>query len=46
ASAPEKTVEAVLDYLVENHAATIEPRLVREESVSFPLPKELRQLAT
>lgn len=46
ASAPEKTVEAVLDYLVENHAAAIEPRLVREESVSFPLPKELRQLAS
>lgn len=45
ASAPEKTVEAVLDYLKENHAAEIEPRLVREESVSFPLPKELRVLA-
>ncbi len=46
ASAPETTVEAVLDYLKENHAAEIEPRLVREESVSFPLPRELRQLAT
>ncbi len=44
ASAPETVVEAVLDYLKENHAATVEPRLVREESVSFPLPKELRVL--
>lgn len=46
ASAPETTVEAVLDYLKENYDAAIEPRLVREESVSFPLPRELRQLAT
>lgn len=45
ASAPEKTVEAVLDYLKENYDAEIEPRLVRQESVSFPLPKELRVLA-
>lgn len=44
ASAPETVVEAVLHYLKENHAATVEPRLVREESVSFPLPKELRVL--
>lgn len=46
ASAPETTVEAVLDYLKEHHQAEIEPRLVREESVSFPLPRELRVLAT
>ena len=46
ASAPETTVEAVLDYLKEHHAAEVEPRLVREESVSFPLPRELRQLAS
>ncbi|MEM7517906.1 MAG: 4-hydroxy-3-methylbut-2-enyl diphosphate reductase, partial [Planctomycetota bacterium] len=46
ASAPETVVEAVLDYLKKNHDAEIEPRLVREESVSFPLPKELRQLAS
>ena len=44
ASAPETVVEAVLDYLKENHGAVIEPRMVREESVSFPLPRELRQL--
>ena len=46
ASAPETVVEAVLDYLRDHHAAEIEPRLVREESVSFPLPRELRQLAS
>lgn len=46
ASAPETVVEAMLDYLKEAFGATVEPRLVREESVSFPLPKELRQLAT
>jgi 4-hydroxy-3-methylbut-2-enyl diphosphate reductase len=46
ASAPETVVEAMLDYLKETFGATVEPRLVREESVSFPLPKELRQLAT
>ncbi len=42
ASAPETTVEAVLDHLRETYGATIEPRLLREESVSFPLPRELR----
>lgn len=46
ASAPEKTVEAVLDHLAAEYDATVEPRLVREESVSFPLPRELRALAT
>lgn len=46
ASAPETVVEAMLDYLKDTFGAAIEPRLVREESVSFPLPKELRQLAT
>ncbi|TWT43243.1 4-hydroxy-3-methylbut-2-enyl diphosphate reductase [Botrimarina hoheduenensis] len=44
ASAPETVVEAVLDYLRDHYAATVEPRLVREENVSFPLPRELRQL--
>lgn len=45
ASAPETVVDAVLDYLRDNYSATVEPHIVREESVSFPLPKELRQLA-
>ena len=42
ASAPEVVVEAVLDFLKEQFEATIEARSIREEDVSFPLPKELR----
>jgi len=42
ASAPEVVVEAVLDLLREQFDATIEPRTLREEDVSFPLPRELR----
>ena len=45
ASAPEIVVEAVLDYLMEQFGATIESRSIRQEDVSFPLPKELRVLA-
>ena len=45
ASAPEDVVEATLDYLRDEFDATIEPKMVREENVSFPLPRELRQLA-
>lgn len=44
ASAPEVIVDAVLDWLVENHGAVVEVATVREESVSFPLPKPLRHL--
>jgi 4-hydroxy-3-methylbut-2-enyl diphosphate reductase len=44
ASAPEDHVEAVLNHLQNKFAATIEPRIVREEHVSFPLPRELRIL--
>ena len=44
ASAPEVVVEAVLDYLKDNFGATIEPRSIRTEDVSFPLPRELRVL--
>ncbi len=43
ASAPEVVVGNVLDYLRENFDATIEVRSLREENVSFPLPKELRR---
>jgi len=46
ASAPEVVVDAVLDYLTERFGATIEPRSLRTEDVSFPLPRELRVLAT
>jgi len=43
ASAPEVVVKAVLDYLREQFGATVELRSLREESVSFPLPQELRR---
>lgn len=42
ASAPEVVVEAVLDMLREHFQATVESRTLREEDVSFPLPRELR----
>lgn len=45
ASAPEVVVEAVLDLLKEKFDATIESRTLREEDVSFPLPRELRVVA-
>jgi 4-hydroxy-3-methylbut-2-enyl diphosphate reductase len=44
ASAPEVVVENVLDYLRERFDATVEVRSLREESVSFPLPRELRSI--
>jgi 4-hydroxy-3-methylbut-2-enyl diphosphate reductase len=46
ASAPEKVVEECLDWLRERFNASVEPRSIREESVSFPLPRELRSVAT
>jgi 4-hydroxy-3-methylbut-2-enyl diphosphate reductase len=46
ASAPEVVVGDVLDYLRENFGATVEVRSLREENVSFPLPKELRTVAS
>ena len=42
ASAPEEVVEECVDYLRERFGATVETRTVREEHVSFPLPRELR----
>jgi 4-hydroxy-3-methylbut-2-enyl diphosphate reductase len=45
ASAPEKVVEECLDWLRERFDATVEPRSIREESVSFPLPRELRRVS-
>jgi 4-hydroxy-3-methylbut-2-en-1-yl diphosphate reductase len=44
ASAPEENVQEVIDYLRRQFGATIETRTVREEHVTFPLPKELRSL--
>lgn len=45
ASAPEQVVEACLDWLRDRYNATIEPRSIRDENVSFPLPRELRNIA-
>src|SRR6185295_9553742 len=45
ASAPEQVVEQCLDWLRERFGAVIEPRDIRQENVSFPLPRELRQIA-
>jgi 4-hydroxy-3-methylbut-2-enyl diphosphate reductase len=44
ASAPEEVVEECVSYLRERFAAKVESRTVREEHVSFPLPRELRVL--
>jgi 4-hydroxy-3-methylbut-2-enyl diphosphate reductase len=44
ASAPEEVVEECVDYLRNRYGATVESRTVREEHVSFPLPRELRVL--
>ncbi|MBL8796056.1 MAG: 4-hydroxy-3-methylbut-2-enyl diphosphate reductase [Planctomycetia bacterium] len=46
ASAPEDVVEECIGYLKQRYGATVENRTVREEHVSFPLPRELRVLAT
>jgi 4-hydroxy-3-methylbut-2-enyl diphosphate reductase len=45
ASAPEEHVQGCVRHLVEKFGATVETRVVREEHVSFPLPRELRVLA-
>jgi 4-hydroxy-3-methylbut-2-enyl diphosphate reductase len=45
ASAPEEVVRDCVAYLQDRFAATVETRTVREEHVSFPLPRELRVLA-
>ncbi len=45
ASAPEVVVDAVLELLRDRFGATVQPRLLRQEDVSFPLPRELRTTA-
>ncbi len=45
ASAPETVVEACLDLLRDRYDAEIEPREIRREEVTFPLPRELRAVA-
>lgn len=42
ASAPEVVVQECIDHLVEKFGAEVEIVTVREEHVSFPLPRELR----
>jgi 4-hydroxy-3-methylbut-2-en-1-yl diphosphate reductase len=44
ASAPEDVVEEVVRRLRDRYGAAVESRTVREEHVSFPLPRELRGL--
>jgi 4-hydroxy-3-methylbut-2-enyl diphosphate reductase len=44
ASAPEEVVQECVRFLEEHYDATVESRTVREEHVSFPLPRELRGL--
>jgi 4-hydroxy-3-methylbut-2-en-1-yl diphosphate reductase len=44
ASAPEEVVQACVDYLVERFGASVREVTFRRESVSFPLPRELRVL--
>jgi 4-hydroxy-3-methylbut-2-enyl diphosphate reductase len=45
ASAPEEHVQDCVGFLVEHFAAEVESRTIREEHVSFPLPKELRVIS-
>jgi 4-hydroxy-3-methylbut-2-enyl diphosphate reductase len=45
ASAPETVVEQCLDFLKDRYGASVEARIVREEDVYFPLPRELRSTA-
>ncbi len=44
ASAPEVVVQECVDYLIQNYDATMREAVIREEHVTFPLPRELRQL--
>ena len=44
ASAPESLVQACLEFLQTNFAATVEVRVIRREDVHFQLPRELRDL--
>jgi 4-hydroxy-3-methylbut-2-enyl diphosphate reductase len=44
ASAPEDVVQECVEYLRRRFDADVESRTVREEHVSFPLPKGLREL--
>lgn len=45
ASAPEEHVQDCIAFLQSKFGATLENRVIREEHVNFPLPRELRVLA-
>jgi 4-hydroxy-3-methylbut-2-en-1-yl diphosphate reductase len=45
ASAPEHLVNALLDRLRRDFAATVEVRTLVEEDVSFELPRSVKRLA-
>lgn len=45
ASAPEDVVDECVAHLKERYGARVETRTIREEHVSFPLPRELRVVA-
>ncbi len=44
ASAPENVVQECVASLQDKYGATVESRMVRQEDVHFPLPRELRTL--
>ncbi len=44
ASAPEENVQACVDYLKNRFQVQLESHTVREEHVSFPIPRELRTI--
>lgn len=46
ASAPEIVVQEVIDHICHRYGATIDEVTTREEHVTFPLPRELRNLQT
>jgi 4-hydroxy-3-methylbut-2-enyl diphosphate reductase len=46
ASAPESRVQECIDHLKQCFDASVELRTIREEDVYFPLPRELRSLAS
>ncbi len=46
AGAPEVVVDECLDFLRDQYNVTVEVRTTRKETVSFPLPKELRAVST
>jgi 4-hydroxy-3-methylbut-2-enyl diphosphate reductase len=44
ASAPEQVVREVIEYIEQTYGAVVDEVFVRQESVHFPLPRELRTL--